>query len=309
MTKRLNYWPLAKIAFSILALLWLFVAIDRRAVMHALSRVTVAAFALAMLLTVIGIFVGAVRWLALLHAYGAPRHPPLARLFRLYMIGTFYNTWLPGAVAGDIVRGVATRESFGEEGAVSSVAVVLVERVLGLVGLLGVTAVVVLVHPRGDDSRILAASLAGIAMALGLVTLVSLGHRIGPRLPGAVGARIASLPKLVQVGPFVSAIVLSLATQILVPLAAHAFMHVVATDVPITDTLLVFPLVTAAAYFPFSVNGAGIRESAAAYLFESVGVAASDAVAVSLLVWCAQAAVGALGGLLQLLPAESSDKA
>lgn len=302
MNKRLNYWPLAKIVFSLLALLWLFIAIDRHAVVAAVSRVTASAFLTAMGLTLLGIAVGAVRWRALLHAYGAPCHPRIARLFRHYLIGTFYNTWLPGAVAGDVVRGLATRESFGDNGTVSSVAVVLVERVLGLVGLLAVTAIVIVIHPQGNDARILAGSIVGMVLALGLVACVSLGHRIGPRIPGALGKKIAGLPKLHAFAPFGAAIVLSLGTQVLVPIAAHAFMQCVAPNVPLTDTLAVFPLVTAAAYFPFSVNGAGVRETAAAYLFESVGVAAPDAVAVSLLVWCAQAAVGALGGLLQLVP-------
>lgn len=295
-----------KYVVTVMAFLWLFVVIDRQAVTRALSRVTWSAFLGATLLTLLGVFVGTLRWRVLLAAYGAPKKPSLTRLFRLYMIGTFYNTWLPGAVAGDVVRGVATNESFGEDGTVSAVAVVFIERILGLVGLLSVTTVVVLLHPMHQDSRILYASLAGIAIAFGLVTLVSLGHKIGHLFPNKLGERIASLPRIQHLTPFVGAVVFSLLTQILVPFSAHLFMHVIAPNVALSDTLAIFPIVTAAAYFPFSVNGAGVRETAAAYLFESVGVARADAVAVSLLVWCAQATVGALGGVVQLMP--DSDK-
>ncbi|MBK8173308.1 MAG: flippase-like domain-containing protein [Sandaracinaceae bacterium] len=293
-----------KIAITALAFAWLFVVVDRRAVASSLARVTLVAFAGAVALTLLGVFVGTLRWRALLAAYGAPNRPSIARLFRLYLVGTFYNTWLPGAVAGDVVRGVATNESFGADGTVSAVAVVLIERVLGLVGLLAITATVVLLHPLHQDSRVLYASLAGIALAFSLIALVSAGYRIGPRIGGTLGQRIASLPRIQSAAPFALAILLSLFTQILVPLSAHLFMNVIDPHVALTDTLAVFPIVTAAAYFPFSVNGAGVRETAAAYLFEAVGVARGDAVAVSLLVWCAQAAVGALGGLLQLAPAK-----
>ena len=93
--------------------------------------------------------VGAVRWRALMAAYGAIAPPPLATAIRLYFVAVFYNTYLPGGVAGDVVRGVVTRKSFGDRGTTEAIAVVFVERVLGLFGVFVLAAIgLVLVGPR-----------------------------------------------------------------------------------------------------------------------------------------------------------------
>jgi amino acid transporter len=155
------------------------------------------------------------------------------------------------------VRGVATNESFGADGTVSAVAVVLIERVLGLVGLLAITATVVLLHPLHQDSRVLYASLAGIALAFSLIALVSAGIESGHASAERSDNASQALPRIQSAAPFALAILLSLFTQILVPLSAHLFMNVIDPHVALTDTLAVFPIVTAAAYFPFSVNGRG----------------------------------------------------
>src|SRR5262245_8265768 len=97
--------------------------IDLDDVKAAFGRLSGGAMALAIALVGANVVVGAARWRALLTAYGALTRPSLLRATQLYFISFFYNNFLPGAVAGDVVRGVVTRDVFGERGATAGLAV------------------------------------------------------------------------------------------------------------------------------------------------------------------------------------------
>ncbi len=265
----------------------------------AFGRATAPRFVGAIAVALIAIAVGAARWGALVTAYGAPARPPFLRLIRLYLIGYFYN-FLPGAVGGDVVRGLATRESFGAGGGTAAVAVVLVERVLGLTGLLGITATMALLRPAQAVADVLPWSLLGLGIAGCAVAGISLAHRVAPRLPRLLRAFAGRLPALTRPRAFVGALVLSFGTQSLVALAAHLILAEIAPAVTLADSLALVPLASAAAYFPLTPGGAGAREGAFVALFAAIGVAREDALAASLLILAANLCVAAIGGALQL---------
>jgi len=273
--------------------------VPRDALAKAFGRATLSHFAASVVIALIAIGVGAARWGALVEAYGAPRKPPFVRLCRLYLIGFFYNS-LPGAVGGDVVRGLATRESFGAGGGTAAVAVVLVERVLGLTGLLCITATMALLRPVHGTVDVLPWSLLGLAAAVCAVLGVSFAHRVAPRLPAFARTFAARLPALTRPGAFAVALLLSFGTQALVALGAHIILTEIAPAVTIADSLALVPLASAAAYFPLTPGGAGAREGAFVALFSAIGVAREDALAASLLILAANLVVAALGGALQL---------
>src|SRR5262245_44995352 len=91
--------------------------IDVDDVTAAFRQISPSAWLLGIALVGLNVVVGAARWRAVLSAYGALRRPDLWRATQLYFISFFYNNYLPGAVAGDVVRGVVTRDVFGQRGA------------------------------------------------------------------------------------------------------------------------------------------------------------------------------------------------
>jgi len=74
-----------------------------------------------------------VRWWVLVRALGLPFR--LRDAIRLGLVGTFYNTFLPGAVGGDIVKAIFIAKGQTERKA-AAVATVVADRLLGLFGLL-----------------------------------------------------------------------------------------------------------------------------------------------------------------------------
>ena len=244
--------------------------------------------------------VGCLRWRLLLVAYGAPEKPPFTRLFYLYLVGFFYNNFLPGAVGGDIVRGVVTKEAFGERGVASALTVVLVERALGLAGLLCLSATALTLFPLPEVPELGLWAALGVAGAAGGVLFVAIGRRLAPWLPGHLGRLAADLPQIQRALPFLWALVCSVVIHAAVAWVGFLFLHEQSSSVELQQALVIVPVAAATAFLPFTVGGAGAREAAFVFLCGSaLGLDAPSAIAASLLLWGSQLVLGAVGGVAQ----------
>lgn len=270
---------------------------------EAIARISPWAFSGAAAMTVVSLVIATFRWRLLLSAYGAPHQPSVLFLMRVYWIGFFYNTCLPGGVGGDVVRGVVARESFGENGTAASMLVVLVERVLGLSGLLIVVSVTYLIRPLPGTEGVLPFSgllLLGAAAGVGGLAM---SRRIAPMLPGRLGKIAASLPTIQRGLPFFGGLVLSLGTQASVAVTGWFLLDSVSGGtVTLGDAFVLVPLAMASAFFPFSVGGAGVREGVLVALCSAaLDMPRADAFAVSVLIFLAQLAIAVPGGIVQLV--------
>lgn len=306
-TARQWAWRIVRIAVTVLALAWVLSRVDLGALGEALMRVSPLAFALVVAITLLNMGVGTVRWRVLLSAYGAPKLPSLPLLYRLYLIGFFYNVWLPGGVGGDVVRGVASRAAFGPAGATSGVAVVFVERVLGLVGLLLIVGFSSLVHPIEGVDGVLLWSGVGIGAGAGAVLAIAVGRHFAGYAPGPIARILAGLPAIQRWGAFGFALSLSLVTQSLVALSGHVFVAALHPGIATATSFVIVPLAMSTAYLPITAGGAGAREAAFQELYSHVGVSFEDATAASLMLAATYYVVGAIGGALKMPPAEPTD--
>jgi len=276
--------------------------IDLHDVKGAFGRIELTALVLAVVLVALNVVAGALRWRVLLTAYGATSRPSLARATQLYFIAFFYNNFLPGAVAGDVVRGVVTRDAFGERGATAGLAVVLVERALGLFGVFLLLAIGVAAAGSSlDTGGLWIWSAIGIAGSLALVLALPFTRRLARFMPGPLRRIAERVPELTAAGPFVYAAVLSVVTQVLIALAGYVLLHAVEPRVDLGASLLIVPLAAATTFLPITVGGAGAREAVYVTLGASLfAMPRADALAASLALWLAHLLVGAAGGLLQL---------
>lgn len=292
---------IVRVLGTVAALVWIATRVKLGDARDALARISIPAFAIAVGLVAANVVAGALRWRVLLRAYGATRIPRLATLVRLYFIAFFYNNYLPGAVAGDVGRGVVTRDAFADQGATGALAVVLVERALGLFGLFALLAAG-LVATRGalDQDKLWWWTVVGGAGSLALVAGIPLARRIGPYLPAPLARIAGKLPALQDGRAFVVAIALSVATQALVAAAGWVLLAQLA-PISLAASLLVVPLAAATTFLPITVGGAGFREAVYVQLCGSLfGMPEADALAASLGLWLAHLIVGAAGGVTQL---------
>lgn len=301
--KRKRFLRWGRIAITLAAVGYLASRVDPAEVVAAWGRLSVTAALTALSVVFLGLGIGIVRWRLLLRAYGAIDVPSWARLLHLYFVGHFYNTYAPGGVGGDVLRGVASRKAFGDvswASATTGVAVVFIERVLGVSALLALAAGAYLYRPLPELEAVRTWAALGLAAGVAAIGGIALAPRLTPWVPQKLVEPIRALPRLYAWWPFLGAIVASLIIHSLNIVAGHAIMHSLDPAVEASDSAVAIPFASASAFFPFTVGGAGVREAAFAVLYGTVGVPEATAYAGSLSFWATQLISAGCGGLVNL---------
>ncbi|MEM8605547.1 MAG: lysylphosphatidylglycerol synthase transmembrane domain-containing protein [Myxococcota bacterium] len=299
--RRLLRW--GRIAITVGTVAYLASRVDPGEVLSAWKRLSLGSALGALAAVFLGLTLGVIRWRMLLHAYGAPRVPSFVRLGHLYLVGHFYNTYAPGGVGGDVLRGVASRRAFGESSWASGttgVAVVFIERVLGVSALLALAAGAYLYQPLPGLEKVELWAALGLAAGVVAIGGIAIAPRLAPFLPAALEKPIAALPRLRSWTPFIGAIAASLIIHALNVVAGHAIMHSLDPSVNLIESAVAMPLIGASAFFPLTVGGAGVREAAFAALYGTVGVPEATAYAGSLSFWACQLISAGVGGIINL---------
>lgn len=302
--KRRRYLRWGRIAVTVAAVGYLASRVDPGDVFAAFGRLSGSAALAALTVVMLGLCCGMARWRLLLRAYGAIDIPSWKRIAHLYFVGHFYNTYAPGGVGGDVIRGVAGRKAFGNldwVGATSGVAVVFIERLIGVSALLVLAAGAYLIEPIAGMERVGLWAVVGLACAAAALAGIAIAPRLAHFLPEKLGKPLRALPRLYSMPPFLLAIVLSLIIHSINVLAGHAIMSSLQPSVTLAQSAVVMPLIGASAFFPLTVGGAGVREAAFAALYGTVGVPEATAYAGSLSFWATQLLSAGVGGVLNLL--------
>ncbi|UCE87288.1 MAG: flippase-like domain-containing protein [Deltaproteobacteria bacterium] len=284
-----------------LALWWWIARVSLAELLEALGRIAPLAALVALALTFGNLGIGAVRWHILMRAYGAVAVPPIAQLARTYLIGLFFNTFLPANVGGDVFRAHVTRKAFPR--VPGAYLIVLVERVFGLAGLFLLASAVLLVHPI-PGIEVWVAALC-LMLALSGAASPLLIHLFGRRLPWRLRELARALPSVHAPRMLLGVLFLSVCTQTVAALTGHALIDSLWPAVSLGDSLVLIPVALISVYLP-TIAGLGARETAFVVLFGTVGVPEADATAASLAMLAVHLVVALTGGLVHVLaPARS----
>lgn len=296
------------ISAGLLILLFAFV-VDPAAVGEQLRAAADHPLALAtafLLYCVLGSLVRGFRWRALILGLGQPIR--LGRATELFLVGTYFNQFLPTGIGGDLVRALAlAQDGMGRARAASTV---IVDRALGLLPLfaLGLAALAV-ARDRATPAVALTLGLAGLAGTLGLLALMRIDRWI------RFAARLPLLGRLLQhggivrfVGSFRDYAPGSLGrgsawgfvfALLLVGSNAALGRAVDITQLGLLDWAIFVPLVALTTLLP-SIGGWGVRELLYVGLLGAVDppVSEAQATALSILFGGLNLILAACGGLL-----------
>ncbi len=223
---------------------------------------------------------------------------PFRQLLGYYLSSFVWNNFLPGGLGGDMVRVVALRNTLGQtDVAINSV---LMARILGLWStvLLASAASFSYAWRIGWQVSLplvllswgsLCATACGTAFLLG-APMSMLTRRLSARLLGWHTSLRAYRRQPIR-------ILQALGLTFVIQLCAIAINTLVAQSLNLTVTseqlLLSLPLINLTVLVPVSLGGFGVREGAYVYLLGLVGVAATDALLLSLSVYALMALVAA----------------
>jgi uncharacterized protein (TIRG00374 family) len=258
-----------------------------------LASIKLPAFISAIFLYVFAQFISTLRWKLLL-----PDGFRLRKLFSLYMIGAFFNTFLPGIIGGDAVKGFYLYQATGKGSL--SVASIFMDRYLGFAVLIAICAVA---FPFGYNylhgSR-LEWLLPFIILFFIIGSFLFFGLRLGRRIKFLSEFHDYFYLYRNQKGVIAKALILSLFIQFAGILAVYFLALGLGQHIPFLAFLIYLPLIILVSLIPISISGLGVREGAFVIFFGLIGVRPEAATAISLS-WFITVSAGSLLGLVEYI--------
>ena len=258
-----------------------------------MKTISPASFVSAIAIYIFAQFVSTMRWKLFL-----PGGLDTKRLFSLYMIGSFFNTLLPGLIGGDAVKAFYLYRETGKADA--SFGSIFMDRYIGFVALILIcTAAFPFGFQHYHGSPIEWLLLVVVLFSVGASFLI-----FGLRL----GKRIRLLSEFYNYFHMYrnekKTILRALALSAVVQLAGIASVAVLSAGlgehIPFLAFLMFLPLIILFSMIPVSISGLGIREGAFVLFFGLIGVKPEVATAISLSWFITMAAAG-IWGLIEYI--------
>lgn len=231
------------------------------------------------------------RWQWLLQAQGIAL--PARWVHGVFWIGQFYNSFLPGGVAGDAVRFAYLWKIVPERKAAGA-ASLLADRLLGLVSLCALAALALGAHlsqagANAELTILLVASGAALALLLGFAWVFAGTAAWVPLAARVIGADRASALQAAAASLGAAPATLARCTGLSVAiwLLDFASLWLLARGIGLPCGVLEMSVAAAAAYvaasLPISIGGHGVREGTLVAVLALVGIGAGEPGAVALL--------------------------
>jgi len=264
-----------------------------------------------LLLVLACLLCGAGRWWTALAGLGVTL--TRTRAAALFMVGHFFNGFLPGSTGGDVARAFyAARETQGQR--TNAVLSIIVERLAGIAVLLILTLIGLLASAGRYHLPLALALVGGLSAAI-LIVLVGL-----PNLPRMAGwPLVRQVVQHPRIGPLAQRLYAALrlfhAQPVLIlrllgwSLLQHgcaiaswlALAWGLGFDFRAPAFMLLVPAVLTAQMIPITPGGLGVREGAAVSLLPAAGMAPHEAMLVSLASFAASLVWSAAGGIVFVL--------
>ena len=253
---------LAAVAF------WIFKGTQLDALAQAIARLSPGIGVLALGIGLMNMGLAGLRWRVLMSAFGAARRPPVWLLVRLFLVGQFYNTFVPGSVGGDVIRGYVSRLCFKE--AASSYIVVVSERLIGLSAL----GFVFLLGYVNEPDILPVENVLPWALGLfGLLLVLFVSGKLGQRISNWWD----QIPRLHSPHDLLKAFLISLVGHSATVIIFILFAQAIAPQLTWSVLSLIVPLALIASIIPIAVVGIGPREAALVGLLSLVNIPKHDA--------------------------------
>lgn len=234
------------------------------------------------------------------------------RIFVYYVVGQFYNMFLPTSVGGDVVRSYQLGKYSGRQA--DALASVFVERYTGVLTLLLVAAMAVLTQLARLNQTLVLICLLLFAVGLGLIAWFVFDPRPYQWCRSFVVNRVAKLESLfikidklvlsidayrhkpaVLLMAFVNSFAFYLVAVINVYLCALAF----SSEVQFLDVLIITPIIMLIMNIPFSFGNIGFMELGYNTMFALMGYAPELGLSIAILMRFKSLFDAALGGILR----------
>jgi uncharacterized protein (TIRG00374 family) len=277
----------ALVTVSLLGILFWRIDLSKflEAISHSLNLWLLQVILASILLILISIF----KWDLLLRALGIS----MSRwtLIRIYAIGVFASSFLPGLVGGDFVRWQMTARQTGQSLRIA--ASILIERVSGVVAIVLLAPVAVLYDvPRLGSSTVLLL-ISAIALATACAMVLALSRRLGTAIMftfrhSRIGFLVRPLYRLHRTlrqfppGSLLAALGYSLLFYLGSGLKLFLLCQAFGVDLGYWESFSAQILTNLLGLLPVSIGGLGVIQAGHVYFLGLYGVDGPDALGISI---------------------------
>lgn len=299
---KMKNYRFLKYLFSILLLLALVYLVDFAELWKALKELSFEAIFYLALLSVLLIYVSALKWKFFLDNFKTGAS--LWLLFKLYLVGYFVNLLVPSYVGGDLARSWYVGKKVGQH---EALAATILERYTGFVAML----LLALCFMWFVDLVTFEIKLAVVLISIGLavITYVALSPRALALLEslGRLDKVIKHLKKI-QLALHLAnrnrallfkALGLSLIFHTLTVINTIAAAYAVGWfDPPLWELFVVLPLILLIGAIPVAPAGLGIQEGAFLFFLSGIGATPAQALGVGVVLRAKLYVLALIGGLI-----------
>ena len=304
---------IAKLSVSAILFYLLVSKIGGKTILYNARLLDPVAFFAAIGLYIIASYLSTIRWKLLV-----PYQSKTSRLFSIYMIGSFFNTYMPGLIGGDAIKAYYLNKELLSTGSTSKVhgheeeapslvvaiASVFMDRYVGL-------------------GALLALGLLALPFGIGYLQKASVQWPVIWFVPAAtcvfilssflifkfrIGERLRFLFKTYQYFQFYRSkknilarcFIYSIIIQLLSILSIYVLAKGLSLDTTFLSLLIFVPIIILVSFLPVSISGIGLREGAFIFLLGSTGVPAEKSMTLSIM-WFLSVFVAGVWGLFEYL--------
>jgi hypothetical protein len=232
---------------------------------------------------------------------------PISILVRLYLVGTFFNAFLPTGFGGDAYKAFVLGR--GMSSIEAPLAASVLDRAAGLAGLAGLTLVGALVQVIAGGQTVVTWVSASVAIAIIGGATVAVGRPSGSAipppapLPSSVRRRLRTFLLALSVGArhpraLRSGVTWGVVTAGLLVIAHGFLLGAVRLSVPVGALAGIVLLASLTTVIPFSINGLGFREATYLWALRAYGVPGTPALFFAFVVLGVTLLASAVGGVV-----------
>ncbi|MBK8189155.1 MAG: flippase-like domain-containing protein [Vampirovibrionales bacterium] len=210
-------------------------------------------------------------------------HLPLRQFFDFYMLGMYFNLFLPGSIGGDVSRVYYLAKAQNRRKR-EALLTLLAERGVGMAALLLLTGALCLTPDAAPIPAWLRQSILLLCALMGggyVALLIAPISRWAERIP-KLGLLAQAQPYWRDFPLLAKSVALSLAVQGMMIGIQLMIAHALGITVQPLYLTAVYGIVTLVSVTPLFFNGIGVREGAYQWLLMKVGVSAHAAMAFGL---------------------------
>ena len=307
--KKIDISTIIKLLISIILIGWILHKVNLIKLKNILISANLLWILAAVSLHIYAYWASGKRWQILLNALEVKE--TVKNLIKSYLVGTFFNQFLPTIVGGDMIRAMDLSEPC--QSLTKSLTIILLERFIGIIALLSLVNVGFILRMKYIHEVTYWPIYVQIVFILSIIILFSMGNVITTEIERHVPKKFFKkvLYKILLVLdtltkfrshpiPLLKAFILSITLQLVFILHYYFLSISIGLHISFAFLLIIIPIIFLLSMLPVSINGIGLRESLFIYFFSKIGISPEKSLTICILGFSITLFYGLIGGLIYM---------